>query len=273
MLNVLIALLLVINAAFWLWTQDVLSVLGWGSPHAEQGAALAEIPIAPDRIVPETPEEAKAPLPTETPNTIDTANAPVQWACWQLGPFAISNQALLQQALPLTSEDLRWSVVPSALPQRWVIASERSATPQALKDLVKLAKDQGLDHRTADTDVLRGRLILGTFVNRDLAVKALTQLLEQGWGPLSVMRERPPLPALLLQAHVASTQALARTQAALAGVPTLGSTGLQTQACEPVAATPNAADTPPPTSAPATDLAAPPMPATSADTVPQSPGT
>lgn len=246
MLNVLLGLLLAVNAVFWLWSQNHFALLGWAAPNTQPGAAQAEAPIEPQRIHELRPGEPDTLAVVNTPG-IDTAHAPQDWHCWNLGPFSPATQVRLQNALPLNSEDLRWSVVDTVLPQRWVVVSERSTNIQTLNRLVQQAKDQGLDHRTSDTDVLRGRLILGTFINRDLAVKALSNLLDQGWGPLSVMRERPPLPAVLVQAHVASDAALQGAQQALTNVPVLGAATLQSLPCDdsqqaptPTASTPPA---------------------------------
>ena len=230
MLKVVLGLLVCINAVFWLWSQNHLAVLGWPVLDTRSGAAKAEAPIDPERIRVTAPGEPDT-LPPIATQGIDTAAAPSDWRCWNIGPYAPNAQSRLQAALPLTSPDLRWQVVDSVLPQRWVVVSERSSNTQSLNQLVQQAKAQGLDHRTSETDVLRGRLILGTFINRDLAVKALSNLLDQGWGPLSVMRERPPLPALLLQAHVASDEALSNVQQALAPIAALGFSKAQVLAC------------------------------------------
>lgn len=250
MLKVLIALLVTINGLFWLWTQNHLAWLGWPTPSTEQGAARAEAPIAPERILDPQPD-AGAPLPKPADHTVDTSAAPADWACWQLGPFSPGNLSQLQSALPLKSADLRWSLQETVLPQRWVIASERSANSEVLSQLIQQAKAQNLDYRTSNTDVLRGRLVLGTFINRDLAINALASLLDQGWGPLSVMRERPPLPAVLVQAHVASDAALQGAQQALANVPVLGATKLQSLPCDDSQQAPTpTASTPPAEGAP-----------------------
>lgn len=257
MLNVLIALLLVANGGYWFWSQDRLATLGWPAPDPQPGAAKPDIPVDPQRIRPETAQEALAPMPADPVQAIDTPAAPVQWACWRLGPFSPGSQTQLQRALPLNSDDLRWAVLETTLPQRWVVVSERALDAQGLSALIQQARSGGVDYRTSETDVLRGRLILGTFLNRDTAQSALEDLQRQGWTPLSVVRERPPMPALMLQTHVAMPQALTRAQQAVAKIPVLGQTSLQTLPCDEPAPNP-----PTPTLAPPADQ--PPSTATSA---------
>lgn len=237
MLKVIIGLLLALNALVWAWTQNHLAALGWPAPSHRDSAAWPEVPIAPERITPETAEEALAPPPSVAANevpdqAIDLAHAPADWACWRVGPYALKQQDALQRALPLNSTQLRWQVRETLLPERWVVASERMPQAQALAQLIEQAKAQGIDHRVSNAEVLRDRLVLGTFVRRELAVNTLTQLLDQGWEALSVMRERPPVQALVLELRVADDAALRQAQTSLAAVPSLGQAQAQALRCE-----------------------------------------
>lgn len=243
MLKVLIGLLIAANAVVWAWQQDAFARLGWPAQPPVQGASVPEAPIEPERIIPDDSAEAPPP-PTDLARTDAVAITPAQpdWACWRLGPYASSQQALLQKVLPLNSPQMSWTLVNATLPQRWVVVSERTGNAQELAALTERAKQAQMDHRTSETDVLKGRLILGTFLNRDLAVNALSQLLESGWGPLSVMRERPPVSALMVEAQVANDAALTALQTWLSPVELLGRTALQAQPCEAAVTAPAPTD-------------------------------
>jgi hypothetical protein len=233
MLRVLIGLLMAANALVWAWQQDLLARVGWPAQPPAQGAAIPEEALAPERIIPDANGDAPPPVAALAPSDALAINpTPASWACWRLGPYAVSLQGRLQKVLPLNSPQVSWTLVDTVLPQRWVVVSERTTSAKELAALTERAKQAQVDHRTSDADVLKGRLILGTFVNRDLAVNALSRMLEGGWGPLSVMRERPPVSALLVEARVSNEAALSSLKTWLAPVELLGRNSLQILPCE-----------------------------------------
>ena len=234
MLRILIAILLVANALVWVWQKD--GFARWGLPAQPEmpAAGIPEPALNPDRIVPierhSTPASAGG---TDAEQTIVLPKDTTDWACWRLGPFAKDRQIYLQSALPLNSEELNWEIKDITLPQRWAVV-----TPKSNADDVtawkERAKTQNIDHRTSDADTLKGRLILATFINRDLANKAAEQLVKKGWDGLTIVRERPPISALSLEVQSPDEKSLDAVKDRIASIPVLGGQALQVSSCPSV---------------------------------------
>lgn len=231
MLRVLIGLLLVANALVWVWSSNGLARWGLAARPATPVASVPEMPIDAERILPNDGQGIPpSPVISSSEQALQPTSANADWACWRLGPFAPSEQLYLQSLMPLNNDQVVWDVKEMNLPERWAVATPKSSGAD-LARWVEQAKVQNIDHRTSDADTLRGRLILATFVNRELANTAAERLREKGWDDLAVVRERPPINALSLEVRSASESTLTQIKARIAPVPTLAGQALQVSSC------------------------------------------
>ncbi|MEY2994286.1 MAG: hypothetical protein RL357_1221 [Pseudomonadota bacterium] len=231
MLRVLIALLLIANACVWVWRENGFARWGWPAHPEMSAAGVPESSLNAERIVPiEDPATTDSLLSSGIEQTVALPTGSADWTCWRLGPFAKDRQIQLQSALPLNHDELNWEIKDITLPQRWAVV-----TPKSNADDVaawkEQAKAQNIDHRTSDADTLKGRLILATFVSRDLANKATEQLIKKGWAGLTIIRERPPIPALALEVQSPDETSLDGVKSRIAAVPVLGGQALQVSSC------------------------------------------
>lgn len=243
MLRVLIVLVLIANALAWVWRENGFETWGLPARPAMPAAAMPETPLNPERIMPSDGQQA-APdhLATGTEQALIVPQDTSAWVCWRLGPYAPDQELYLQAALPLNNDRLSGEVKQITLPQRWAVVTPKS-TASDVAAWKEQAKAQNIDHRTSDADVLKGRLILATFVSRDLANKATEQLTQKGWEALSVVRERPPINALSLEIRSPDEAALDTIKGRVAAIPALGGQAVLVSTCPQTVAAANRAPT------------------------------
>lgn len=231
MLKVLIGLLLVANALLWAWRSDHLASWGLPAKPPVPAAAIPEVPIDPERIVPSNGATAPpSALAQGSEQALTSTTAAADWLCWRLGPFAASQQLNLQALMPLNNDRLTWDLIETALEQRWAVVTARSPSGD-LTLWVNRAREGRIAYRTSEADTLKGRLILAAFNRRDLAERAVSQLTTQGWSDLDIVRERPPLTALSVELKAADEGSLDQIKMQLQSLPVLGEDALQISTC------------------------------------------
>ncbi len=226
MLRWVIALLLLANAGYFLWTQGHLAPLGLApaeerEPERLQGQIRPEVqrllnaprdtvppapavaPAAPVLPAPETPAlEAPTPAPAPESASADPASEPpptpaapqvadAARACWQAGAFTEAQAERLRAALPeLGLPASGWQLVESRSSGRWIVYMGRYDNAEQLERKRAELRELKVEFRTVSSPGLAPGLALGTFSSEASAQQALQKLVRDGVRTARVAQER-----------------------------------------------------------------------------------
>jgi cell division protein FtsN len=265
MLRWVIALLLLANAGYFLWTQGHLAPLGLmpvqeREPERLQGQIRPEVqrllnaprdmvppapavmsaPAAPVIPEPETPAiEAPPQEPTPESATVAPASAPsptpvapqvadAARACWQAGAFTEAQAERLRTALPeLGLPASGWQLVESRSSGRWIVYMGRYDNAEQLERKRAELRELRVDFRTVSAPGLAPGLALGTFSSEASAQQALQKLVRDGVRTARVAQERAE--SLNFTLRLPAATPAQRDAVANLGAPMAGKT---LQACE-----------------------------------------
>lgn len=226
MLRLMIVLLVLANAGYFVWTQGYLGPLGLApTEQAEPERLQAQIKPEALRLLngpKDTPALSTAPAaepaPTTVPAAVDSANdippptatvaepattstsvavAPVEapapeapaTACWLAGGFSTAQADTLRAAL--TAAELprsSWQLVETRTGGRWVIYMGRYSDEQLEKKKAEL-KELGVNFRSLPPPMGPG-LALGTFSSEAAAEQGLQDIAKKGVRTARVAQER-----------------------------------------------------------------------------------
>ena len=227
MLRTGVLLLLLLNVAFWAYTQGHFAPLGWAPDTQREPQRLAQ-QIAPDklRIVTAPQSETSGPPPTEdstsrpepTPSTDAAQAAPaeaasppagsapapstappaaptppkVPTACWQAGGFTPAQTVLLTGALQnmngLAAD--AWRLTETVLPARWIVYVGKLPNAEAVQRRKAELRQARIEFRDVYTPALQPGLALGTYSSEEAAQRALRDVARQGVRDARVVQER-----------------------------------------------------------------------------------
>ena len=220
MLRLAVVLLLLANAGYYAWAHGLLQ--GWGlGPASQSEPQRLEQQVQPHnlRLLPRQGEEPEPGPDTDPPaaapaNSATNNAAPGEpVACLQAGTFDTRQaDALRQAAAPLPTG--LWSLEPVPVPGRWMVYMGRFADEEALAK--KRAELRALkipfDRPGA---ALEPGLSLGRYSTAEGALRALTQLGEQGIRKARVVQERGDNPSYTLRLPAVTDAQRAQAEAAL----------------------------------------------------------
>ena len=184
MLRSLVLLLVLLNGAYFAWSQGFLLGYGFGPLERSESQRL-EQQIQPQAI---TLLDAEAARRLEG-----------QWAasaaasgrtCWRAGPFDEAQAQVLRRALESLLPQGSWLLEPALLPGRWIVYMGRYETAEAV-----IKKRSELRFLNVPTEPLRNPalepgLSLGGFETQAQAGAALGELAQRGVRTARVVQER-----------------------------------------------------------------------------------
>jgi hypothetical protein len=192
-LRLAVLLLVLLNAAYFAWSHDMLRAYGFGPLRQSETQRLAQ-QLRPEslRIVPADPQRpADAQQRTQPPEPAAT--------CLQAGLFDDSQAAALRQGAADWLPANTWSLNEVLVPPRWIIYMGQYPDAQALakKRAELLALNLRVEALTSPA--LAYGLSLGSYESQERAAAELAALVRRGVRTAQVLQESPESRASMLR--------------------------------------------------------------------------
>jgi hypothetical protein len=191
MLRLLVLLLVLLNAAYFAWSQGMLRAYGW-APVAQR---------EPQRLAQQIRPEAIGILSTEEARRLEQAalTPPKPPECLQAGLFDEAQAVALRKALEATLPAGAWVLETTTEPARWIVYmgkfNNKAALEKKRAELLKMkVKLQALENPG-----LEPGLSLGRFETQAQAQASLRELQRRGVRTARVVQEKPELHQSLLR--------------------------------------------------------------------------
>lgn len=188
MLRLTVLLLVLANAAYFVWAQGVLAP--WGLAPAQQSE--------PQRMAQQIQPQLVRVLRGEEARRVQSAAPSGLAECLQAGLFEVSQVPGLKQALERWPQG-SWVLEPAAEPPRWIVYMGRF--PDG--DNVNLRKSElrqlGVSFEELSNPSLEPGLSLGSFATEAAAGQRLQELAQLGVRGAKVVQERPERRGQLLK--------------------------------------------------------------------------
>lgn len=226
MLRLLVLALLLVNGAYFAWSQGLLRGYGFAPAAQSEPQRLAQ-QLRPEGLSILKPEEVRRmdagplPAPTVAQPAVPPAsvNPPV---CLQAGPFDDTQTTALRPKLQTGLPANSWLLDAVVEPARWIVYMGKYPTADALaKKRAELAS-LNLKFEPLINPALEIGLSLGGFQTQAAANAALANLNRRGVRTARVVQERAEVRGTLLKIPVADDAVKARLEefkTALAGKP------------------------------------------------------
>jgi len=189
MLRLIVLLLLLVNAAYFAWAQNLLAP--WGIAPAQQSE--------PQRLDQQIkPQAVRILSPDEARRIEVVALGPKGAECLQAGPIEESQSAGLKQALepwPAGS----WTLEPVVEPPRWIVYMGKYLTADNVNRKKAELRQMGVSFESLADPALEPGLSLGGFATEAQAARQMETLAQRGVRTAKVVQERAEVRGLLLK--------------------------------------------------------------------------
>lgn len=195
MLRLVVLLLVLLNAAYFAWSQGMLRAYGW-APADQSEPHRLEQQIRPEAIRILPPEEGrKAEQVALTP--------PKPPECLQAGLFDETQTETLRKALESLLPPTAWSLETTVEPARWIIYMGKFPNAAAQEKKRAELEKMKLKLQALDNAELQLGLSLGRFETQAQAQAELNALQKRGVRTARVVQERAELKQSQLRIPVA----------------------------------------------------------------------
>ena len=190
MLRLLVVLLLLVNGAYFLWTQGHLAPLGLAPVNPSEPQHLAQ-QIKPQALTLMTPAEIKR-LAAE-------AAAASATECLMAGPLDEKQAAAVREAATQSLPTGQWSLDTLTVPGRWIIYMGRYADTDMLNRKKAELRARRVSFEPLANPALEPGLSLGSFATQGEANDELAALSLRGVRTARVTQERPDSKAYMIK--------------------------------------------------------------------------
>ncbi|MCZ4313380.1 SPOR domain-containing protein [Comamonadaceae bacterium G21597-S1] len=193
MLRLLVLLLVLLNAAYYAWSHDMLRAYGFGPVRQAEPQRLNQ-QIRPEALI---IVSTGAPRPAEAQARALPPEATA--SCLQAGLFDDSQATALRQAAQAVLPAGSWSLNEVLVPPRWIVYMGKYADAPALAR--KRAELAALNVRAdaVSSPALEPGLSLGTFESEERAATELAALVKRGVRTAQVVQEAAESRASMLR--------------------------------------------------------------------------
>ncbi len=183
MLRFLVLLLVLMNAAYFSWSQGLLRAYGWAPVEQSEPQRMNQ-QIRPEAIRILPPEEGRraeqvALAPPKPPE------------CLLAGLFDEAQTETLRKTLEATLPDGAWALEPRVEPARWIVYMGKFPNSPALERKKLELERMKVRLQVLDNPALQPGLSLGRFESRAQARAELAELQNRGVRTARVVLERP----------------------------------------------------------------------------------
>ena len=189
MLRLAVLILLLANAAYFAWSQNLLAP--WGVAPAQQSE--------PHRLEQQIKPQAIRILAADEARRLDVAGAaPKPQECLQAGPLDDAQAAAVKAALepwPAGS----WTVEPVVEPARWIVYMGKYLTPENVARKKAELRQLGVSFENLSNPSLEPGLSLGGFASEAEATRQIEGLAQRGVRTAKVVQERAELRGQVLK--------------------------------------------------------------------------
>jgi hypothetical protein len=189
MLRLAVLVLLLANAAYFAWSQQLLAP--WGIAPAQQSE--------PQRLAQQIRPQAVRILGADEARRLEAAAAgPRAPECLQAGPLDDGQAAVLKQALEPWPAGT-WSLEPVAEPARWIVYMGKYLTADNVNRKKAELRQLGISFEPLADPALEPGLSLGGHASEAAAARQLESLAQRGVRTAKVVQERPEVRGQLLK--------------------------------------------------------------------------
>ncbi len=193
MLRLLVFLLVLLNAAYFAWSHDMLRAYGFGPLRQAEPERLTQ-QMRPELLVILSADEARQMEAQTQRQAIDAAVT-----CLQAGLFNEAQASVLRQSAEAILPAAAWSLNEVVVPSRWIVYMGKYVDAQTLaRKRAELVALQVRVESPANPALVPG-LSLGGFESQERAVAELAALVKRGVRTAQVVQEKPESRANMLR--------------------------------------------------------------------------
>jgi hypothetical protein len=187
MLRILVLVLLLANAAYFAWSQNLLGAIGLAPAQQSE----------PQRVAQQVKPEAVRIVAGDEARRIEVS-LPKPPECLQAGLFTDAEAETLKTALD-TWPGGSWSVEAATEPPRWIVYMGKYTEPAALEKKKSELRTINVSFEPLNNPALEPGLSLGGYPTEAAAKQQLEALVQKGVRTAKVVQEKPETKGQLLK--------------------------------------------------------------------------